>query len=252
MEKHYICTGGCGGVAETSGTCKAEDCPNHGEPLEECSCTDGAHSKKESSDMEKGISMPLVGVVAAVIILILGAFYYTGNNSQNAPADDMLHSDDAMKMEEVAMMEKAEPTKDAMMKDVDEAMMKDMMAMAFEYSGQLDDVTGGDTVRGISTGGNGSGVAQANYKDGAYDLLVTFKNIPDPEGTDFYEGWIVRRGDNFSVISTGKVEKVDGVYTNAYSSGEDLTDHDFYVLTIEPDDGNPAPADHIVEGVMFK
>lgn len=37
---------------------------------------------------------------------------------------------------------------------------------------------------------------------------------------------------------------------NTYSSGEDLTDHNFYVLTIEPDDGNPAPADHIVEGTL--
>ena len=100
--------------------------------------------------------------------------------------------------------------------------------------------------------GNASGTAIANFKDDTYSLLATFENLPDPEGTDFYEGWIVRRGDDFDVISTGKVEKADEVYTNMYTSGADLTDHDFYVLTIEPDDGDPAPADHIVEGVMKK
>ncbi|MBI4135665.1 hypothetical protein HY477_02940 [Candidatus Uhrbacteria bacterium] len=40
---HYICTGGCGGVADKPGTCQAEDCNNWGEELEECECADGQH-----------------------------------------------------------------------------------------------------------------------------------------------------------------------------------------------------------------
>ena len=40
---HYICTGNCGGVADKPGVCQAEDCPKHGEALEECECTDGQH-----------------------------------------------------------------------------------------------------------------------------------------------------------------------------------------------------------------
>ena len=40
---HYICTGGCKGESETPGTCQAETCAKYGEPLTECSCTDGAH-----------------------------------------------------------------------------------------------------------------------------------------------------------------------------------------------------------------
>jgi len=40
---HYICTGGCGGVSETEGTCQAEDCSKHNEPLTNCDCTDGKH-----------------------------------------------------------------------------------------------------------------------------------------------------------------------------------------------------------------
>jgi len=33
---HYICTGTCKGVSDTSGTCQAEDCVKHGEALEPC------------------------------------------------------------------------------------------------------------------------------------------------------------------------------------------------------------------------
>ncbi|MBT4121229.1 MAG: hypothetical protein HOA57_04870 [Candidatus Magasanikbacteria bacterium] len=40
---HYVCTGGCGGVSETPGTCQAETCPLHEHDLKECNCEDGKH-----------------------------------------------------------------------------------------------------------------------------------------------------------------------------------------------------------------
>ena len=40
---HFICTGGCGGVAKAPGMCKAEDCPFYAEELQECHCEDGKH-----------------------------------------------------------------------------------------------------------------------------------------------------------------------------------------------------------------
>lgn len=30
---HYMCTGGCGGLSNKSGTCQAETCPKHGQPF---------------------------------------------------------------------------------------------------------------------------------------------------------------------------------------------------------------------------
>ena len=140
------------------------------------------------------------------------------------------------------MMREGEISEDEMMKEVDSGMVEAMMEIVYEYSGDLADVTGGES----------SGVAKANYKDGQYNLLVTFENLPEPVGTDFYEGWIVRKGVNFDVISSGVVNKVEDVYTNLYASLQDLTDHSFYVLTLEPDDGDPAPAKHIVEGTLVK
>jgi hypothetical protein len=33
--KHYICKGGCGGVADKEGECQTPDCPDFGKPFEE-------------------------------------------------------------------------------------------------------------------------------------------------------------------------------------------------------------------------
>ena len=59
--------------------------------------------------------------------------------------------------------------------------------------------------------------------------------------------WLVNKDTN-SVISTGKAKYIDGKFVNTYTSTKDLSDHKFYVLTLEPDDSNPKPADHILEG----
>lgn len=36
------------GVSDKSGVCQAKDCPKHGKPLEECSCTDGKHYGRQN------------------------------------------------------------------------------------------------------------------------------------------------------------------------------------------------------------
>ena len=112
--------------------------------------------------------------------------------------------------------------------------------LEYAFEGMLEDVTEGKAF----------GTAKSNFAEDRYDLVATFANLPEPQGSDFYEGWIVRKGENFDVVSTGKAKKIEGVYTNVFTSDEDLTDHDFYVLTVEPDDGDPAPADHVLEGTM--
>lgn len=50
---HYICTGGCGGVAEEPGMCKVEGCPFYAEELEECNCEDGTHEKCEGAEVQE-------------------------------------------------------------------------------------------------------------------------------------------------------------------------------------------------------
>jgi len=198
-----------------------------------------------------------IAFIIILIVVVVGGLYLLKNSNEvdiqdkgevmDKTEDKMENKDDIDAM----MMDKG-ATDDDMMKKIDDETMKMIMEMAYDYSGNLKDVTEGKDIRGINTGGLSSGVANANFKDSEYMLFVEFADLPDPIGTDFYEGWVVRKNPNFDVISTGKVEKINGIYTNTYSSGQDLTDHNFYVLTIEPDDGDPRPADHIVEGTLTK
>lgn len=181
-------------------------------------------------------------IVIILLVFIAGGYlWYNSNTSKQLSTDPSAEQNDQMQ---------GDPESDEMKKDVDEIMMEEMKQMTYMYSGVLSDVTEGE-LRGISTNGQASGIAKADFNNGKYMVLTTFENLPDSIDDDFYEGWIVQK-EPFKFISTGRVEKVDGVYINTYSSGKDLTSYSRYVLTIEPDDGDPAPAVHIVEGDMIK
>jgi len=116
----------------------------------------------------------------------------------------------------------------------------------FSYSAHLVDVTAQ-----LSGESQASGIAQTNFAEGVYVLEAKFTNLPEPQENYFYEGWIIRK-EPLNIISTGKTVKKNGIYTNTYITEQDLIDHDFYVLTIEPDDKNSAPAEHILEGTLEK
>ena len=109
-------------------------------------------------------------------------------------------------------------------------------------------------------GGDETGSANSSYLEGyGYTLEANFPNLPALEEGFFYEGWVVR-SEPLSVISTGKAldheEAADiypineGAFVNTYESEQDLTDHIKYILTLEPDDGDPAPAAHVLEGTF--
>ncbi len=100
------------------------------------------------------------------------------------------------------------------------------------------------------TGGGSYGIAHASYINGSFKIIADMGNVPSPSDGYFYEGWLVRRGNNMSVISTGRAQVIGEKLLNVYTSSTNLSDHDFYVLTLEPDDGNPAPAEHILEGTL--
>ena len=146
--------------------------------------------------------------IIIVIIIILGAAYYLIPKQDDVVLKDTVET----------QMSEATIQKDDNIVAISKDAMEGMMDMTYSYTGTLADVTNKALIRGVDTQGKSSGIAKATIKDDKYHLLVTFDYLPDPQGTDFYEGWIVRRGVRFSVISTGEVEKIDGVYTNMYQS----------------------------------
>ncbi len=112
----------------------------------------------------------------------------------------------------------------------------------------LSDVTNGREIRGITTPSDASGYAKVSWDGSEFMLHAGFTGLSEPKGDDFYEGWLVRKTP-FAFISTGELIKKEGEFHNSFSSSIDYSAYTEYVLTIEPNDGNDAPADHILEGV---
>lgn len=114
-----------------------------------------------------------------------------------------------------------------------------MMSMDYAYSATLADVVGGSVI----------GLVKANFQDNEYNLYSSLAGMIEPINGDYYEGWLVRK-EPFGFVSTGKLEKIGGEYVNLYKTSTDLRDYNLYVVTMEQNDGNPAPAKHILEGVL--
>lgn len=94
-----------------------------------------------------------------------------------------------------------------------------------------------------------NGVTQAHqFEDGYYLHTVTLNIEPAADGY-FYEGWIVKGP---SVISTGHLSNYfsDARHSLRFTSNEDYTGHTKVVITLEPDDGDPAPAAHLAQGEL--
>jgi hypothetical protein len=97
-------------------------------------------------------------------------------------------------------------------------------------------------------GTHGSGTASVQFVDGAYQHVV-LATLPDPPVGYFYEGWLLR-SKPFDFFSTGKmIQHADDLkWYLLYEGSEDQRDYRKVVITLEPDDQDPAPADHVLEG----
>lgn len=104
------------------------------------------------------------------------------------------------------------------------------------------------TIRGISFDGSESAQGRLSITDQwATDLYVSFEGLPATWSDNFYEGRLVRKSP-FHFISTGPLTMKDDMYVNEWMSTDNFADHNHYVLTLEPNDNDPAPAEHIFEG----
>lgn len=120
------------------------------------------------------------------------------------------------------------------------------------YKSNLDDVSEGETYRFVEFDETAYGDVEASFENGLYSLTANLYNLPDPGAENFYEGWLVKPGEDITYTSTGNAQiNEDGVYVNNFDSSEDLTKYTFYVLTFESSlDNNPEPDRHILEGTL--
>jgi len=97
--------------------------------------------------------------------------------------------------------------------------------------------------------GTSSALATRKYDKGIF-MHSVLADLPELEGKDFYEGWLVRGklGDeDFDFISTGKMKIAKGGWVLNFDSSSDYSDYEGVVITLEKVfDKNPE--EHILEG----
>ena len=186
-----------------------------------------------------------IRIILLVILLVALYLFIVNKDSEE---EEVIPMEDEVVMEVSLMNEEVSDLMEEVTPEERQLFEGDFFNIPFTYSGSLEDVTGGEA----------SGFAQAGFKEelsetqsGMYLLEVRLENLPELTENFFYEGWLVRRSP-FVFISTGTLAKhTDGGDMNRFVSLKDYTPYDFYVLTLEPDDGDPAPAEHILEGELF-
>jgi len=125
--------------------------------------------------------------------------------------------------------------------DAENPSMQDVDVFAGVESIDLKDVAGG-----VATGQAWVIVESSSSTE---HRVVAF-DLPELTNGDFYEGWLVRSPASLGFISTGEMlfdEEGDQWVLN-FSDKTDLSDYPGVVITLEPDDGDPAPAAHVLEG----
>lgn len=96
----------------------------------------------------------------------------------------------------------------------------------------------------------GTAVASSQFSEGTFQHLIV-ATLPDVPVGYYYEGWLIR-SKPFDFISTGKlIQHADDLkWYLLFEGTEDKRDYKKVVITLESDDGNRAPADHVLEGLF--
>lgn len=158
------------------------------------------------------------GVIVVIVIAIVAAIAVGGKKSNNSDSP----TDQPGGVESVEQMEER------------------LASIDYDKVALLEDVTGGDA----------TGMAYYFFDDaeGFYNLTAQFEGLPEIDlDKEFYEGWIVKTTTG-EFKSTGELTEIDGQLINTFRSKRNYNTYDRYVLTIEPRDNDPAPADHVMEG----
>jgi hypothetical protein len=90
------------------------------------------------------------------------------------------------------------------------------------------------------TGGGSFGLAFTTRENEKTIVIVKMGNLPALKDESSYEGWLVRRGKDISVVNIGKAAASEDQFVLVFKTASDVSDHDFFVLTQN--------SQHILEG----
>lgn len=99
-------------------------------------------------------------------------------------------------------------------------------------------------------GFRGSATTSVQFGEEGFQHVVA-ATLPDPPVGYYYEGWLIR-SKPFDFFSTGRlIQHADDLrWYLLWESADDYSDYTKVIVTLEPEDGDIAPADHVLEGVF--
>lgn len=173
---------------------------------------------------------------AGVILLVIAGFFYFKSQKSQEPVS-------SPSPEEIIVQEEGTVKKTGEV--VQPMSEEEIRKMKEEVDGVL--LTGGQAadLKDVS-GEMAHGEAKRAFSDGKFYYKVEASGLKPVEKGYYYEGWL-KKDDEY--LSTGRIE-VDAVGKGVlyYTASVDRSEWLEVVVTLEPEDGNPAPATHILEG----
>ncbi|MEK7452460.1 MAG: hypothetical protein AAB664_03905 [Patescibacteria group bacterium] len=98
------------------------------------------------------------------------------------------------------------------------------------------------------TGGTSFGLVHTQMQTGRFTLIATLGGLPKTANGAFYQSWLVKRGSAMQLIPTGIVEAAADHFVNAYVTTTNLSDYNFYVVTLQSKSDELIPGEPILEG----
>ena len=199
---------------------------------------------------EKGSIIIVVSVMVAIILVMLFVIIYENNKEKNQPKQEKIQKE--IKINKNIENDENLNTDLFKNKKSDLGLADRVLEIKYQYFGDLVSIFDDKKINNITLRGDLNGGVKVSYLDNSYLLIASFKNLPDLKNNSFYNGWLVKEGGNsLSIINTGKAIKVGGVYMNSYTSEKNLTDYNFYILSIE-ENNNKEPSSRRILGGEIK
>ncbi|MFA4845355.1 MAG: hypothetical protein WC654_02245 [Patescibacteria group bacterium] len=98
------------------------------------------------------------------------------------------------------------------------------------------------------TGGGSYGLAHATFENRKYTVVADIGNLTEPSESFSYQGWLVKRGSAMAIVDAGTAIKTETGYAIVFTSTTDLSEYNFFVLTLGNTSSPSTTKEHILEG----
>ncbi|HUV47285.1 MAG TPA: hypothetical protein VMW29_04070 [Candidatus Bathyarchaeia archaeon] len=169
-----------------------------------------------------------------VLLVLAGFFYLRSQKSKEAIPS---------KFEEVIVQEEGAVRKNG--EEVKAMSEEEVKQMREEVDGVLSSGSEATEIRDL-VGSGAEGEVKRAFSDGKFYYRLNVSGLRLPEKGYYFEGWF-KKGDDF--LSVGRLElSALGEAKLYYTASEDRSEYNQILVTLEPEDGNEAPAKAVLEG----